>query len=192
MSDPAKTLEELDDYVHGVLEEEHVARFEEELFLQLEAGDNPALSFADELAARLSWLVSHQHFGESRTRREVEALRASNPHVHYQFLAAGQRTELAGWSEDTELVVIHLGVDLRGYEHAEMHAQRPDGTPIITFRDVRCDPEDGNVYAVCFEPLARLAFASGPVQGKLTGLRNGRRELIAELETTPLPTHQRA
>jgi hypothetical protein len=51
---------------------------------------------------------------------------------------------------------------------------------LITFRDVACDPHDGNLYSVCMEPVARIALTSGRLRWQITGQRAGKRETVAD------------
>jgi hypothetical protein len=88
--------------------------------------------------------------------------------------------------DDVEIVVTRLGVDVRGFDHVEVECQTLAGQPIKTFRDVRCDPETGALYAVCEAPLARLSVLAGPVVATVTGVRGGQREVIAGFETHPI------
>ena len=53
-----------------------------------------------------------------------------------------------------------------------------------TFRDVTCAPEDGALYAVCHEPLARLAFTRRSV-ARIVAARDGRRETVAVYDVRP-------
>ncbi len=178
-------LEQLDDYESGALVESDA--FEEELFDRAAAGDSAELTFLDAVCNELAFLARKKQFGESHTAEEIAQLRAENPHAHYVDLGSGGVVGIPAWPSDTNRVIFHIRLDLRGYEEVEVENARPDGTPIITFRGVRCDPHDGNVYGVCFESLARLAFAHGPVIARVTGVQDGARKLVARLETHPEP-----
>ena len=79
-------------------------------------------------------------------------------------------------------MVIRLGVDLRAYDGADVEVETADGRPIKTFRDVDCDPSDGALYAVCQEPLARIAFGHPRVLAKVTAIRAAARETVAVLD----------
>ena len=72
------------------------------------------------------------------------------------------------------------------YEHVAIDAERPDGTHVITFRDVAYDPDDGAVYGVCMEPVARMGMRSGELRWRISGVRTGKRELVAEYESRPV------
>jgi hypothetical protein len=182
-----EAIERLDDYVSCVLGEGEAASFEEELFELAARGDDEALHFLDSTTEELSFLASKKQFGESHTRAEIEQLRAENAHAHYIDMGSGGVVTVPIWPDATNRVIFHFKVDLRGYEHVEVESVRPDGTPVITFRDVRCDPSNGNIYGVCFESLARMAFVHGPVVARISGLRDGERKLVTEVETRPLP-----
>lgn len=54
-----------------------------------------------------------------------------------------------------------------------------------TFRGVECDPTSGNIYAICAAPLARMAYAERRRISRITGVRNGKRELIAVYDSAP-------
>lgn len=179
------SLERLDDYESGALTDADA--FEEELFERAAAGNAVELQFLDAVCNELAFLARKNQFGESHSAEEIAELRAKNPHAHYVDLGSGGAVPIAAWPSDTNRVIFQIRLDLRGYEHVEIENVRPDGTPIITFRDVRCDPNDGNVYGVCFESLARLAFAHGPVIARVSGVQEGERKLVARIETHPQP-----
>ena len=51
-----------------------------------------------------------------------------------------------------------------------------------TFRGCECDPTDGALYAVCHEPLARIAFGHPRVVATVTAIRAAARETVAVLD----------
>lgn len=177
-------LEQLDDYLHGGMPDAAAGSFEEELFAAAADGHAEAAEFLDHLDTHVSWLAAEGQFGESYTRAGVDALLARESHVHrIDFLGEGH-TDLTPWKPGTKRVVIRLGVDLRGYEHIEITAHKPSAREaLITFRDVAFDPTDGNIYAVCMEPVARMALSSGPLHWHVSGSRAGKRETVREYST---------
>ncbi|HXU63126.1 MAG TPA: hypothetical protein VN962_15575, partial [Polyangia bacterium] len=154
-------LVRLDDYVEGALSGQETDAFEDELFARA-AGARPDedTAFFDALARNAAWLARHVFgFRGGSTRQEVEALMASgHRRVHLMDLGAPGPKQLSGWPEGTQIVVTRVGVDLRGTTDVQVHVSFDGQTPIKTFRDCEYDPTDGALYAVCHEPLARLAF----------------------------------
>jgi hypothetical protein len=181
MTAPADRLAALDDYVTGQMRDEEAARFEEALF---DAPDDDAV-FADELA-RLVTIMARSPAWDGGRRRHVDELRAAGLNVHYRDLGpAGAPASLEAWEAGTQVVVIRLGVDLRGYDAADVEVETADGRPIKTFRDVSPDPDDGAIYAVCQEPLARLLFRQQRIVSRVVATRGGRRETVAVFDVTP-------
>lgn len=177
-------LERLDDYESGALAEADA--FEEELFALAARDEAADLQFFDAVQNELGFLATKKQFGESHSAEEIARVRAENPRAHYIDLGSGGApVDVEPWPADTNRVIFQIRLDLRGYEQVEVENARPDGTPIITFRGVRCDPNDGNIYGICFENLARLAFANGPVITRVSGVRDGERKVLGKIETRP-------
>jgi hypothetical protein len=183
MSAPPSYLE-LDDYLHGALSDAEAAELEERLFTAAQTGEADAAQFLDTLQRRATWLADEGQFGEAYTRAEVDALLAREANVIHRYEVKSQgTTEVAAWRAGIKRVVVKLQIDLRGYEHVEVSARSLRGDPIITFRDVTPDPTDGCLYAVCMEPVARMAFEFGDLDWEVTAQRDGKREKVAQYST---------
>jgi len=101
------------------------------------------------------------------------------------FGTGGSSFPFTAWKPGVKIVVARLGVDLRGWQDVDVEVATADGRPVKTFRDVHCAPEDGALYAVCHEPLARLAFARGRTISRIIGTRGGARETVAVFDVQP-------
>jgi hypothetical protein len=174
-------LTRLDDYVEGQLPDEQADAFEDELFGRA-AGARPdeETAFFDALSRNAAWLASHFFgFRGGSTRAEVDTLIASGTRrVHWMDLGAPGAKRLSDWPDDTQIVVTRLGVDLRGASDVQVHVSFDGENNVKTFRDCEYDPIDGALYAVCHEPLARLAFQQPRVVAQVTAVRDGRRETV--------------
>jgi len=174
-------LTRLDDYVAGQLPDERAAGFEDELFARA-AGPQPdeETTFFDALARSAAWLASHFFgFRGGSTRAEVDGLIASGKkRVHWMDLGTPGAKRLSDWPDGTQIVITRLGVDLRGTSDVEVNVSFDGQNNVKTFRDCEYDPTDGSLYAVCHEPLARLAFGQPRVLAQVTAVRNGRREIV--------------
>lgn len=173
-------LARIDDYTSGMLDD----AFEEELFAEAAEGRADELVFVDMLHRVAPWFRPRGGFVGGVTRAKLEELRAA-PHVHYIEIPVDQPHAVAAWPADTRLVVYKIDVDLRGYDRVDVVACRPDGTLVKTFRDVACDPNDGAIYAVCDEPLARASFRGGSFVSRIEATRDGKREVVATVQTQP-------
>jgi hypothetical protein len=184
MSTPPSYLE-LDDYLHGVISDAEATELEERLFAAAQTGDDEAARFLDKLQRRATWLADEGQFGEAYTRAEVDALLAREANVIHRYEVESQgTTEVSAWKSGIKRVIVKLNIDLRGYEHVEVLARSRSGDPIITFRDIAPDPTDGCLYAVCMEPVARMAFEfDRNLAWELTAQRDGKREKIAQWST---------
>jgi hypothetical protein len=196
LSAPNEPLLRLDDYVTGEMPETEAAAFEEDLFAAAADADPSVDVFkASGLAAdagfleRLARWASHpneQAFANGAPRAQIDALLGSGLPVHYVDLGAGGApVPFVPWKPGVKIVVARLGVDLRGWQDVDVEVAAADGTPVKTFRDVHCAPEDGALYAVCHEPLARLAFARGRTISRVVGTRGGARETVAVFDVQP-------
>jgi hypothetical protein len=124
-------------------------------------------------------------FAGGTTRAQIDALLASGLPVHYVDLGTAGERVFDGWDPaKIKVVVARLAVDLRGWHDIDVEVTAPDGRPVKTFRDVSCAPEDGALYAVCHEPLARLAFTRRSV-ARIIAARDGRRETVAVYHVRP-------
>lgn len=187
MSDAREPLSLLDDYVSGHLSEEGALEFEEQLFEAAAAGRAPDLVYFDSLLRSADFVCRIGGFAGGATRAQVDAVLASGMKVHYFDLGAGGRATVPPWPAGTQIVITKLSVDVREYESVDVDVITPEGVKIKTFRDVQ-PAEDGSLYAVCEEPLARMSFQRGRVISRITGEKRGAsgpRVVIAEFETTP-------
>jgi hypothetical protein len=184
MSTPPSYLE-LDDYLHGALSDAEAAELEERLFAAAQAGEGDDARFLDTLQRRATWLADEGQFGEAYTRAEVDALLAREANLVHSYEVKSQgTTEVTAWKPGKKRVIVKLDIDLRGYEHVEVTARTLGGHPIITFRDITPDPTDGCLYAVCMEPVARMAFEyDRDLAWELTAQRDGKREKVAHWAT---------
>jgi hypothetical protein len=152
-------FEALDDYVSGDMPDADVAGFEEELFAAAAAGRAAEAEFVDQFVQLGRHLTLRAGFDMGSTRARVDELIAAGLNV--QILepesAADGSHAFPPIREDAELVVTVIPFDVRGYDSLEVAIERPDGSPLKTFRDVSCDPETGYLYALCEAPLARLS-----------------------------------
>jgi hypothetical protein len=178
-------LESLDDYLSGAMPDETASGFEDELFAASAEGSASEADFVDRVAEIGRFLVSRSGMAMGTSRKRVDELLASDLKVHY-FDAGppGPPVVIPAWGDDIDVVITRIGLDTRGYEHVDVEITGPDGKPLKTIRDVE-GAEDGAFYAACEEPLARLAFALGPTVSRITGMRDGKRELIAEFRAIP-------
>ncbi len=181
-------LARVDDYTAGVMPEDEAARFEEELFADAADGGAEtaeALGFVQRLSRGVDWLRGRPGFSAAPTREAFEKLRAATARSVYFDVHANAVTDVPPWSAATDLVFYRVGVDLRGYDEAEVVVTSETGEPIKVFRDVQWDPSDGALYAVCDEPLARLSFRVRPFKARVEGVKDGKRETVAELVLRP-------
>lgn len=179
------TLLRTDDYVSGHMSDADADAFEEELFAAPDAAGDAA--FVDDLARLLAVCDADGGLVDGGTRAQVDALRAAGARVHFADLGGGGApVAFPGWDADEiDVVVARLGVDLRGYESVDVEVETGDGRPVKTFRDVACDPTDGALYAICREPLARLAFGKGRTISRIIATQGGRRTTVAVFQVTP-------
>ena len=181
-----KWLSELDDYASGHTPDAEAAALEDELFARAASpGAEVAVAavFLDALARNAAWLAHYAFsFRGGSTRAEVDGLLASGLRVHYSDLGPGGVARMAAWPEGTQIVITRLGVDLRGYRDIEVDVSLGEGPVLKTFRGCECDPTDGALYAVCHEPLARIAFGHPRVLAKVTAVRAAARETVAVLD----------
>jgi len=182
----ADRLAALDDYATGEMADADVAAFEESLFAAAADGSDGDAAFVDSIA-RMVGVVARSGLWEGGRREHVDQLRAAGLAVHYVDLGAGGSSTFPAWAPGTQIVIARLGVDLRGYDGADVEVETADGRPIKTFRDAVCDPSDGALYAVCQEPLARLAFTRVRIQARVVATRAGRRETVAVFDVSPAP-----
>ncbi len=159
MSERHSKLERFDDYVSGTLSEVEAEDFEEALF----AGefDEEALFF-DELGRNMRFAARYAPIGQSVSRELVEELRARGVSVHMLEFFPDQPNLVQPWPTGQELIVACLHVDARGYDRIDVRVEQADGTLIKVFHDGGCSAHDGYIYAICEEPLARIAYLAQP------------------------------
>ena len=75
---------------------------------------------------------------------------------------------------------------MRGYSDIVVTLTKPSGEHFWTFRDGQFDPSDGNLYAVCDEPLARTTFREQHVIVRVEAARDGKRETVTTFELRPV------
>jgi hypothetical protein len=184
MSAPSDDLALLDDYLSGQMDDAAAAVFEEQLFRHAAEARAPQLSFADDLTATATWFQLRGGFSGGATKAQIEELRAL-PRVHYIDVRSG--VPIAAWPSDTEYVAYHVGVaeDLRAYELVDVEIVTPEGEHVKHFRDVQCDPNNGQLYGVCDAPLAVSTFRTRALMARVEGVRDGRRELVATVQILP-------
>jgi hypothetical protein len=177
----------LDDYVSGHLSDESALEFEEQLFEAAANGQAAELVYLDGLIRSADFVCRIGGFAGGATRAQVDAVIASGIPVHYFELGAGGRVAIPAWPEGTKIVIFRLAVNVLGYENIDVDVTNFEGEKIKTFRDVQ-PAEDGSLYAVCEEPLARISFQRGRVISRIMGEKkgaSGARVLIAEFDTSP-------
>jgi hypothetical protein len=197
MSAPAEPLQRLDDYAGGDMPDAEASAFEEELFAAAaEVDPPPGLTVSDGLASTAAYLdrltrmvIAARDAGmiaSGATRAQIDALLASPLPVHFVDLGSGGEKVFDPWDRDkVKVVVTRLALDLRGWQDIDVEVTAADGTPVKTFRDVTCAPEDGALYAVCHEPLARIAFSRGRSISRVIATRDGKRETVAVYDVRP-------
>jgi len=196
VSAPMDPLLRLDDYAAGDMPDAEATRFEEELFAAAADADPPAgmkgddgvpsgASFLARLIPLAIEVAASGAFAGGATRAQIDALLASGLPVHYVDLGAAGEKVFDAWDPaKVKVVIARLAVDLRGWQDIEVAVTTPDGRPVKTFRDVTCAPEDGALYAVCHEPLARIAFTHRSV-ATIVAAHDGRRETVAVYDVRP-------
>ncbi len=186
MSAPRDWIRDVDDYTSRTADDgdPEVDALEAALFDAAANGDLPELAFLDTLATIAPWFGDRAGFSGGLTREQTEALRAK-PHVHYIDIEASGVNEIVPWPADTKLVAYRVSVDMRGYRDIVSTLTKPNGEHHWTFHDAQFDPSDGNLYAVCDEPVARTTFLSHVVV-RIEGTREGKRETVATFELRPV------
>jgi hypothetical protein len=187
----ADRLGRLDDYVTGAFDDAEAASFEQAMFeaVGTDAESEADVQFFDRSAVLIGRFVARggRLVGPS-TEQDIHTLRAHGLKVHVIDVEVpkGGRIEFSPWPEDVQFVVFRNHVDVRDFEDIEVEIENPDGTRVKTFRGVESDPATGHIYALCVEPLARMAFATKPRVTRFTGVRAGKREVITEYSSVPI------
>ena len=183
MSTRRNWIRDVDDYTSGSKDAEG-DEFEAELFDAAASGAVSELGFLDTLATIAPWFAARGGFSGGATREQIDALRAQ-PRVHYIEIDARGVNEIGPWPEDTEVVAYRVGIDLRGYRDVVVTLTKPTGEHVWTFRDGQYDPSDGNLYAMCDEPLARTSFREQHLVARVEGERDGKVETVTTFELIP-------
>lgn len=188
MSEPMKPFERLDDYQLGAMSEAEAVGFEDELFAAAASGAAHEATFVDRVSLIGQYLVPRGGFDFGSTRQRVEQLIAAGHRVQIIAPEPSAQLHMPPLDPDAELVVTQLRLDLRGWDSLDFIIEKPDGTELKTFRDVNCDPETGNVYALCEAPLARISLLNRHIVTRIVGTRAGKREEIGRFESFASPT----
>jgi hypothetical protein len=187
---PVTPLDRLDDYVSGHMSDADAAAYEDELFAagaSSAGATHDAAQFLDGVARMAALYEKGGGFLEGGTRAQVDALRAAGARVHFIDLGPGSAGPIPfpAWGAGYDIVVARLAVDLREQGLVDVEVETADGRPVKTFREVGCDPTDGALYAICQEPLARLAFGRGRTINRVIATKAGRRETVAVFDINP-------
>jgi hypothetical protein len=187
---PDPRLARADDYVSGHMDEAEATAFEDDLFAAFGGDESEdevvaAASFVESATRLLGTLQGFAELLEGATRAHVDQLRATGARIHFFELGAGVPVSLPSWGKDVDIVVARLNVDLRAHGLVDVEVETADGRPVKTFREVACDPTDGALYAICQEPLARLAFTRGRTISRVISTKSGHRETVAVFDVNP-------
>ena len=182
MSKQDERLQLLDDYLSGTLAGDEASHFEEQLFEAAAAGNAGEAVFVEKLQTKAEWLAKQKQFGEAHTRASVEETLGSGRPIFMVDLGAGGEIPMPAWPTGTEVVIFELRVDMRSYEQVGIAHVGPDGSEIITFRDVTCDPDSGHIFGSCMASVAALAYSRLPVTMHITGARDGKRHEVATVK----------
>ncbi len=185
-------IRDVDDYttsakpsdVDGAVEAD-IDALEAALFDAAADGDVPELAFLDTLATIAPWFNARSGFSGGLTREQMAAVRAQ-PRVHYIEIAGSGVTEIPPWPDDTEIVAYRVGIDMRGYRDIVVTLTTLTGEHFWTFRDGQYDPTDGNLYAMCDEPLARTTFRHKHLVARVEAARDGKVRTVTSFELLPV------
>jgi hypothetical protein len=184
---PSKPFERLDDYQHGTMPDADAASFEDELFASAAAGQAEEAAFVDRVSLIGQYLGPRGGLDVGSTRERVEQLIAAGLRVQIMAPEPADQVHFPAIDPDAELVVTQLQVDLRGWDSLDVVIERPDGSELKTFRDVTCDPTNGNIYVLCEAPLARISLLNRHIVMRIVGTRAGQREEIGRFESFAPP-----
>jgi hypothetical protein len=187
MSEPFKPFERLDDYQLGAMSDADAAAFEDELFAAAAAGAADEAAFVDRVSLIGQYLAPRGGLDIGSSRQRVEQLIAAGYRVQIMAPEPAERIHFPPIEPDAELIVTQIKLDLRGWDALDVIVERPDGTELKTFRDVSCDPESGNIYALCEAPLARISLLNRHIVTRIMGTRAGKREEIGRFEAFASP-----
>lgn len=190
MTDTRAPFEALDAYQAGVMPDAEAAAFEEELFAAAAGGTADEAELVDRLSLIGRYLAPRGGWDMGSSRARVDELIAAGHRVQLlvpQPGPPGQPLVVPRIDDDAELVATHVAIDVRGYDSVDVVIEKPDGTPLKTFRDIGFDPTDGSVYALCEAPLARISAQQKHICSRVIGTRDGAQHLIASFEIVNSP-----
>ena len=179
MTDRAKKLAALDDYVAGQADGFDVDAFESSLFAN---PDDDELLFVDGLARASARIVALGALHPGVTRREIDALIAAGRRVDFRDVGSPRTYTVAPPAEDAEIVVQRADLGLRDIAFVDIEIDLPGVGHVKTLRDVKVDPDDGAVYSCCEATLFRSAMESERTIHRIVVVRNGERVTIATYE----------
>jgi hypothetical protein len=182
------TIEQIDDYVSGTMEETDADAFEVDLFDAAAHGDGDLTRLAADwssIAFGVRTLAARGTLEPFVTRAEVERLRASGLRV--QVLDFGDGGLVFGTLyRSTDVLVTRFGLDLSGVDRLEVE-RGIEGLGFVT-TEVAFDPHDGAAYACCEGALAASRgdqMPPGvPTIVRFFAHRGAARELLAEWQCT--------
>ncbi|HSC86824.1 MAG TPA: hypothetical protein VLC09_06115 [Polyangiaceae bacterium] len=184
-------LTQLDDYVTGHMSDEEALTWEDGLFVSAGDGtDDGDAAYFDELHRTFPFAGRFGIIAESVNGALLDRLEREGHRIHRVEFELGKDTVLHPWREDIDLVVCHLHIDARDYDTVDVEVIRErDQFHLKTFKDSGFDPVDGNVYALCEEPLARISMLSLPehIVCRVVGYRDGARLELGDFRAVPAP-----
>jgi hypothetical protein len=185
VTDPRAPFEAFDAYQSGLMPETEAAAFEDELFSAAADGAAHEAHLVDRLCLIGRYLAARGGLDVGSSRARVDELIAAGLRVQVLVPepgAPGQPLVMPRIDDDAEIVVTHVAIDVRGYDSVDVIIEKPDGTPLKTFRDIGFDPTDGTLYALCEAPLARISAQQSHICSRVIGTRAGSPHVIASFE----------
>lgn len=177
-------LDDLDDYLFGVMPEESAAPFEEALFERAARGEHALLQFVEGVGVLGRVVLQRVGSAMPPTADSINTLRRRGFKVEVADAVPGTPYQ-ARWSAEAEMVVTHFVVDMRGHSgRFDVEIETPDGHVVKVIPEVTYDPNDGSFYALCEASLAR-ASQGAHVFWKLYETTGSIRTLIGSLEQVP-------
>lgn len=180
MTDRAKRLAALDDYVAGVADGFDVDAFEASLFAD---PDDEELRFLDRISRLGEEIVAIGALHPGLTRREIDALVAAGRRVDLRDVGSPRTYTLTPPADGAEIVVQRADLGLRDVAFVDIEIDLPGIGHVKTLRDVKVDPDDGAVYSCCEATLFRMAMESERTIHRVVVVRDGARETIATYES---------
>ncbi len=169
----------LDDYVRGVVDDEHAGGFEDELFERALAGAAPELAFRSGLQTTLKAMDARGTLTPWITARDVARVRASGLRtVYFELdLVNPVAPEIP---PGTDLLITRVPLDLTGLRELAVEVLASDGRVLKSMPDVTFDPADNAIYACCEAELASTAAAANR-STRFWGTDDSGRRLLLEL-----------